>query len=501
MVRPRGCLYIPTADLEDAVERISRATIAVAVVALGLAVVTLELLRWDAGQVYSAVVLLIVFMVAGVLLRPERRLPWLCDPLVLFLAFQTQFFVVGPIAQSMGFYVIAPLPTSRLLVMIGLFALMLLGFFVGYANRLGRAIGSSLPPMEGGSRRAPGWIFETALIGSALAGCWWYLQFRGGVEFIFREGRQLQSSTSLFLIAFHALIGATILVGFRWLDAPRRSVVRGAILVGLLAFETLLFGLLIGSRKVLFYLFFGMLSVHLLRRGLRQLPKIRVAAALVLLLAFFGFWGGIRARPLQQIVQGVDEPTTQVFPAHVAYLRSVVEPFEVAALCPDIFPDIEPYRMGRTVAVTFLAVIPRAVWPDKPVLLGKELTRYTDGIFYDPGSSHSVTPTLVGDLYANLGVLGTFIGGLLMGVICRVVSTYAATGFRDGVQTSAARVVLPAIFIAGMAEIRASSSELIMFCLLTLTPILMGFLFFRFGSAHPAPAGEPAPSAAAELPA
>jgi oligosaccharide repeat unit polymerase len=247
-----------------------------------------------------------------------------------------------------------------------------------------------------------------------------------------------------------------------------------AFLLLLLVFSFAFFGFVFGARKYLFFLYFGLLAVWLLRWGIGGLPKFRAAVILALLLAFFAFWGTVRARPMTEIVGAAASDPARVDAGayHMGYFKSVAEPFEVASIVVGLFPSQEPYRYGGTLLVTLLGFIPRAVWPGKPVGLGKELTIYTDGVYYDPRGAHSVTPTILGDCYANLGVSGVLIGGLLLGVVMRTATCYAVSGMVGGRQRNAARVLLPAVFLASLSEVRGDLGAVLAFCVMTGVPVV-----------------------------
>ena len=88
--------------------------------------------------------------------------------------------------------------------------------------------------------------------------------------------------------------------------------------------------------------------------------------------------------------------------------------------------------------------------------------------------------TLLGDFYINFGWIGIVAGGMFLGVLCRLVATYATTGMRDGIQTRAARVLIPAVFIMGLGEVRADVTTGLTTYGLSLVPLLVALTFFNF---------------------
>ncbi len=83
------------------------------------------------------------------------------------------------------------------------------------------------------------------------------------------------------------------------------------------------------------------------------------------------------------------------------------------------------FAHGDTLWDALLALIPRAIWPEKPIRAGSGnlVTRFT-GIDFSEGTSVGVGQVL--EFYANFGTTGVFIGFLIMGVIVTVLDWQAA---------------------------------------------------------------------------
>ncbi|HEX4823342.1 MAG TPA: O-antigen polymerase [Candidatus Polarisedimenticolaceae bacterium] len=444
------------------------------VLAVAVTLVMQRLLTSPLGQLLFLDLCIIVFMALAVVFRAETRLPLLCDPLVIVYVFMAQFFVIGaPALFVLDFHIFRQLSPERGLLILGLFAIFTVAFFAGYQLRLGQVIAGFLPDFEGTRPRMP-WIWiETLVTGVGLAGCVAFVLSQGGLMALLRTGYGMGDSQPIYQLAYHMLFAGTLLMAWRVIAGETTHRWAWAPLMGVLAFEILFFGVLSGARKWLFYLFFGLLAMRLLRRGTRAIPKLRVALILAALVLFFSVWGAVRTRPLTELVgaQATDARVVGREPFYMGYFKSVSEPFEVASLVVDIYPAQQPYEHGRPMLVTVLGFIPRSVWPDKPVGLGKSLTRYTDGYLFQAAAGHSIAPTLVGDFYASFGLIGVVFGGLAFGVACRAIAAYASMGLVAGVQLTAARVIIPAVFVAGLAEVRGESAFLLAFYIMVLTPI------------------------------
>lgn len=78
--------------------------------------------------------------------------------------------------------------------------------------------------------------------------------------------------------------------------------------------------------------------------------------------------------------------------------------------------QLDNYARGETLWDALLALIPRAIWPDKPVSAGSGdlVTKYT-GIEFAQGTSVGVGQAM--EFYANFGTMGVVIGFLIMGIV------------------------------------------------------------------------------------
>ncbi|MFK7895435.1 MAG: O-antigen polysaccharide polymerase Wzy [Myxococcota bacterium] len=81
-------------------------------------------------------------------------------------------------------------------------------------------------------------------------------------------------------------------------------------------------------------------------------------------------------------------------------------------------PSVVPYQNGRTLALFFIAPIPRALWPGKPVFTVGQWV--TDN--YSHGLDTNTAPTQIGEFYFNFGIPGVIGGMLLLGTVLRIVN-------------------------------------------------------------------------------
>jgi oligosaccharide repeat unit polymerase len=148
--------------------------------------------------------------------------------------------------------------------------------------------------------------------------------------------------------------------------------------------------------------------------------RIRLHILLMLGLFAVGFsylinlWRSIaRTVSLQGIVEGVGIIIGQANISIGEALRFVggtdLSDIRTFTLISYTYGNALPLKYGATLLRILYQVIPRAIWPDKPLGLGYEI-----GLLF--GSSYSgVPPGFFGEMYMNFHVFGVIIGGMILG--------------------------------------------------------------------------------------
>lgn len=93
------------------------------------------------------------------------------------------------------------------------------------------------------------------------------------------------------------------------------------------------------------------------------------------------------------------------------------------AIVMEKVPEDEPFTFGSEILLLAVAWIPRQLWPEKPVIsVGKIFyERFFPPIFHE---GTSAAPTLPGEFYWDLGVVGVIIGMLFIGILWRFMHEY-----------------------------------------------------------------------------
>lgn len=255
------------------------------------------------------------------------------------------------------------------------------------------------------------------------------------------------------------------------LHSGKRSRVVLALVASLLAgsYAGLAAGFFGATLLVLFYL----LSLVVFWKGatLRAL----CALALVGVLAFIPYtsWMSGRGALRRAIAAGAPwgdrlgaflnattlPSLTQLSPsAQSARIRDRLDQSELLAAALRYTPQVEPYAGGETIwRPVLMALVPRALWPDKPVTAGGSefVSRFTGMHF----GNVSVGLHPLFEFYVNFGVAGAVLGSLLLGIVAGVLDlTYLRRGANNlWVQVGVIQIAWVLVFSNVMAEMAMSS--------------------------------------------
>lgn len=139
-------------------------------------------------------------------------------------------------------------------------------------------------------------------------------------------------------------------------------------------------------------------------------------------------WGG---RPLGERVEQVFLTVTDIEwfdPTSEAHLwqldRRLNQNYFIGLAEERLARGDSAYAYGGTIVDAVLALIPRAVWPDKPILAGSGdlVARYT-GVRFADGTSVGVGQVM--ELYVNFSTTGIVVGFLVIGTLLTIIDSRA----------------------------------------------------------------------------
>jgi hypothetical protein len=280
---------------------------------------------------------------------------------------------------------------------------------------VGRISGAGLRPAAPGARlfpRAPAEEHLTAMIAGlvvvGLAGQAYVISSVGGIgQALANLETQLtlRQSFAAFVLANCAVVACLL-----WAAFGRLRGAAGALFCALLL-ETVVFAALTGSRTRTFLPVMGVaIVVHLCRR------RFRVREALVAILlaaAFAGMFLTLRQvssdRPLgEAVASGLSNG------ASLQVLANDHATFDALVMMDAIVPERIGHQDGRRMAAGFAAVLPSAVFPEKPEQGDVWLRQQLWGEARQAGRPY----TFPGELWLDFAWPGLAIGALGLGLLC-----------------------------------------------------------------------------------
>ncbi|UCC94671.1 MAG: hypothetical protein JSW40_07630 [Candidatus Omnitrophota bacterium] len=135
------------------------------------------------------------------------------------------------------------------------------------------------------------------------------------------------------------------------------------------------------------------------------------------------------------------------------------------------------YARGETIWQSLLAMIPRILWSEKPIVMGgsEMVAKYT-GMHFAEGTS--VAMGLVMDFYVNFSTVGVVIGFIILGVVLRFLDVIAARRLNQGDWQGFTFWYLPGLSFMGephLFQITMTMASSIVFCIFVNKYILPRF--------------------------
>jgi hypothetical protein len=167
--------------------------------------------------------------------------------------------------------------------------------------------------------------------------------------------------------------------------------------------------------------------------------------------------------------------------------------FLVGYAVENITTGVVPKAKGATLSMAAMAMIPRILWPNKPVRAGSgNIVSYFTGLQFAEGTSVGVGSIM--EFYVNFGIAGVIIGFLIIGCIVRILDRLIAIRLHAGDWEGFMAWFLPSLPLlntgGSLVEVTAASAAAVVLVL------IMGKITKAF--AKPRPLGR-MPTASGDL--
>ena len=202
-------------------------------------------------------------------------------------------------------------------------------------------------------------------------------------------------------------------------------------------------------------------------------------------------WGGATASERLNVLTGTLTSIELFDPFNDAHLARVDnrlnQNYLVGRAAAWMHNGFAPYGQGSTLVDAALAMVPRALWPEKNVSAGSgDLVSYYTGMQFDEDTSVGIGSVM--EFYVNFGIPGVFAGFLLLGAVVLVFDERAGAHLRNGDARAACLWYLPGISLlqVGGSLVDVTATMAAGFAGAVLTNAVIGGLG-RFKPAEPLP--------------
>jgi hypothetical protein len=333
------------------------------------------------------------------------------------LVFGSPFLEISPHSQNFG-------PVNAAL---GVSILALVFYWLGYNSRTGIVFSRSLPNLP--SKWNTKIILPVALFCSVIG--WGVRLFlmatqAKSIGMWLEAEKDISLRLSTGVSYFQNLSSLGTVAVFLLFISGRASFRKKYVFFSFLLFVPELgFALMTGKRSKMPFLLLAFLVAHYMtsKRGFKKSKRLAFGTILVLLLliALFPLTTSLRLRG----ISGLNATSASMFtPSRLFYrLGARLHDLDSLALIMKKVPEQTPHTLGMELWVLSVAWIPRQIWPKKPVIvLGKIFFEMVPAGNFPEGASVSVS--LPGQFYWDLGILGVLLGMIFVGVLWRFLHEY-----------------------------------------------------------------------------
>jgi hypothetical protein len=298
------------------------------------------------------------------------------------------------------------------LLLIGAFALL-----AGYATPFGRGLARRSPQFRREvtpARAVWAWV-------AAMTFCW-------GIRGCYELGLISTNTSSSYRHLPQLLLPIGALLAAALFDAGRRGQMTTYVIMAFVAEVLYQLGTAMKG-NLLLPLAFSAVAVYVVRQ---RLPRLLVIAAALAFAVWIPVGLSLRfvlgntpdlstsAAVIEAFKDVSGRPVSETATETFAYLLHRTQMMDVFDAVITNVPEVEPFQYGRTYADIPLMLVPRAIWPSKPVFnyMKGEWGRYIAGVTPE---TEAVGMGMVAEFYFNFGTTGVIVGMFLLGVLLRAL--------------------------------------------------------------------------------
>lgn len=357
--------------------------------------------------------------------------------------------------------------------------LSVLFLYVGYKSPFGNKIEKLFPVFSECFSKNKVMIFIIlALSGSVLA-IGYLVHIKGGL-LLYSMG--LSNRTVLFmdygyLTEMPKLIQLSLYIYFIWYYLKTKKTALVSVMFFIITSLAIIINILSGSRSNVIYIFITLMFIY--NYYVKRI-RLRTMVIPVFFIAIFAYVGGaIRSQVGQGLLEG---NRLEIGSSFINSMTTQIDTFIVAMKLIDNVPGNVGYYLGKTYMEAPLALVPRVLYPDKPVGATWEMNKIIDENEFKYSTDITVgisgsPANLFHELYLNFGVLGIMVGYFLQGILYRAYYGYICKNSKNRFS------LLFGVYLFSLVSIGDSFGYIIKL-FSTLTPILIFYYFAKIKRVH-----------------
>jgi hypothetical protein len=144
-------------------------------------------------------------------------------------------------------------------------------------------------------------------------------------------------------------------------------------------------------------------------------------------------WGGQSMQARLEAAEKMMADVAPFDPANPSHRRMIdlrLNQNWLVGVSMNFVPEYRPYADGETIYMALLAVVPRAIWSDKPITAGSgNLVSEFTGITFAEGTSVGIGQVM--EFYVNFGWTGVAVGFFIFGFGLRYIDLRVGRSIRD----------------------------------------------------------------------
>ncbi len=333
----------------------------------------------------------------------------------------------------------------------------LLAFYLGYYSKIGKKIASWIPVIKSEISSKKLQIIAWIFIALGFLGLNQYIQISGGWQAFWSRphgiaGQAHKTTAYLYQLPELMVIGFLLMcetIIHRKITERKKTGAKGILtLIAAGLGGVGIYTIIWGSRTLYSWLIIAIIAIYFLKKRAR--PKLKATIGIIVLLYVV-----LSLVPVYRSFMYLGS-SFEKFAKNFNPIRDLASPlqsdgdeFHVYLAEVALVPESIGYDYFNLYGRFFLHPIPRLIWPDKPAFLNSKW----DEFLAKSGLGWGSAETMLGDFYAQLGILAVILGTFLSGIFWKTIYEYLRQN-----PTNRSVIIIYAVILPNMFTYLAQSA-------------------------------------------